>query len=151
MHSAVKTAADVLAAASALVAAYGTFRWYRGEPSRLFWQALRTVQALCVLFAAYVGVLAASGRHPTDNLFYLYALLPLAVSFVAEQLRIASAQAELDRRGLADAQAVGRLPPPEQRAIVRAILRRELGVMTLACWVIVFLALRAAGTSGGFA
>ena len=47
----------------------------------------------------------------------------------------------LDQRGLADAQAVGRLPPSEQRHVVHAILRRELGVMTLACWVITFLAL----------
>ena len=59
-------------------------------------QALRVVQVLCVLFAAYVGVLAASGRHATDKLFYLYALLPIAVSFVAEQLRIASAQIDPD-------------------------------------------------------
>ena len=46
----------------------------------------------------------------TENLFYLYALLPLAISFVAEQLRVVSAQTILDRRELESAQAVGVCP-----------------------------------------
>jgi hypothetical protein len=97
-----------------------------------------------------VGSLAAAGHTPREGLFYLYALLPLAVAFVAEQLRVASAQTVLDHRGLPDAAAVGRLPAPEQRAVVDSILRREMGVMTLSALVVVFLALRAAGTAHGF-
>lgn len=141
----------VLAALNAIPAALGSWRWYRAEPSRGFWLTLRVAQAGALLFAAAVGALAAAGRNPTDNLFYLYALLPLAVSFVAEQLRVASAQSILDQRGLEDAQAVGTLAEDEQHAVVAAILRREMGVMALSALVVVFLALRAAGTAHGFA
>ena len=42
---------------------------------------------------------------------------------------------------------MGALPETEQRLIVLAIIRREAGVMTLAAFVIAFLALRMLGTS----
>ena len=98
------------------------------------------------LLALVAGVAAAAGAEPGDGLFWLYALLPLAVSFVAEQLRIVSAQTELDARGLESAQAMRGLGDDEQRSIVAAIARRELGVMAIAAGVVAFLALRAAGT-----
>lgn len=151
MSGAVVAAALALAALNAIPTALGGWRWYRSEPSRAFWLTLRGAQAGALLFAATVGALAAAGKEPTDNLFLLYALLPLAVSFVAEQLRVASAQTILDQRGLEDAQAVGALPEDEQHAIVAAIVRREMGVMALSALVVVFLALRAAGTAHGFA
>lgn len=151
MRGAVVGGALVLAALNLIPAALGSWRWYRAESSRAFWLTLRVAQAGALLFAFGVGALAAAGRNPTDNLFYLYALLPLAVSFVAEQLRVASAQSILDQRGLADAQAVGTLAEDEQHAVVAAILRREMGVMALSALVVVFLALRAAGTARGFA
>jgi hypothetical protein len=88
------------------------------------------------------GVLAASGFEPDDGLFWLYALLPVGVFFVAEQLRVASAEAVLEARGLPDAQAVGALPEAEQRSVVLQILRRELGVLAAAAAVVAFLALR---------
>jgi hypothetical protein len=140
----------LLAGLNAVPAALGGWRWYRGEASRGFWVSLRVAQVGALLFAAGVGVLAALGRQPSDNLFYLYALLPLAVSFVAEQLRVASAQTILDSRGLESAQAVGGLGEEQQHAVVAAIVRREMGVMTLSALVVVFLALRAAGTAHGF-
>ena len=59
-------------------------------------------------------------------------------------------KALLDQHGLADAQAVGALPEPEQRALVSAVLRREVGVMACSALVVVFLALRAASTAHGF-
>jgi hypothetical protein len=77
-------------------------------------------------------------------------LLPLAVGFFAEQLRITSAEQVLDRRGIGSAQEVGALPEAEQRQIVAAIVRRESGVMAASAWVVVFLAARAAGTAHGF-
>ncbi len=40
----------------------------------------------------------------------LYGLLPLLVSFMAEQLRVASAQMVLDSRGFESAAEVGELP-----------------------------------------
>lgn len=142
--------AVALAVLNALPAALGAWRWYRGESSRGFWTALRVAQAGALAYAVAVGVLAAAGRSSSEHLFYLYALLPLAVSFVAEQLRVASAQTILDQRELPDAQAVGGLPQDEQHAIVAAIVRREMGVMTLSAMVVIFLAWRAAETAHGF-
>ncbi len=148
-------AAVALAALNALPALLGGWCWFRGEaaegsPVRAFWVLLRVAQGAAVLYALAVGALLASGRSPSEKLFYLYALLPLAVSFVAEQLRLASAQTILDQRELASAAEVGRLPEAEQLAVVTAIVHRELGVMALSAVVVVFLALRAAATAHGF-
>ena len=139
-----------LALLNALPGLLGGWRWYRCEASRAFWLLLRVGQGSAVTYALAVGVLALAGSYSSERLFYLYALLPLAVAFVAEQLRVISAQTILDRRELADAQAVGELPETEQRAVVAEIVRRELGVMALSALVVVFLALRAAGTAHGF-
>jgi hypothetical protein len=149
VNGAVVAAALMAAALNALPALLGGWRWHRGEASRAFWVLLRIAQSAAVVFAFAVGVLAATGRSSRENLFYLYALLPLAVAFVAEQLRIASAQTILDQRGLESAQDVGRLPESEQHAVVAAIVRREQGVMALSALVVVFLLLRAAGTAHG--
>jgi hypothetical protein len=150
MSGAVVAAATVVAALNALPGLMGGLRWYRHEPPRNFWPLLRIGQAAAVVFAFAIGALAAAGRQPSEDLFYLYALLPLAVAFVAEQLRVVSAQTILDQRGLADAHAVGGLPEAEQREVVAAIVRREMGVMALSALVVFFLALRAAGTAHGF-
>jgi hypothetical protein len=120
--------------------------WWRVEPRAFAWVLIRAGQAVSVLQALAAGVLAATGLDPHDGLYWLYALLPVAVGFVAEQLRIASAQTVLDARGLEDAQAVGRLPEEQQRSVVLQIVRRELGVMSAAALVIAFLGLRAIGT-----
>lgn len=150
MTEAIVWGAIALAALNAVPGMLGAWRWYRGQSSRAFWIALRVGQVAALLFAVAVGVLAAAGHNSKEGLFYLYALLPLAVGFVAEQLRVLSAQTILDRRELADAQAVGELPESEQHEIVAAIVRREMGVMTLSALVVVFLALRAAETAHGF-
>jgi hypothetical protein len=142
-------AASLVAALNGLAGLLGGWCWYREAPGRGFWPLLRVAQVAAVAFAAFVGVLAAVGRDSHDGLFYLYALLPLAVAFVAEQLRLASAQTILDQRQLPDAEAVGRLAQDEQHAVVAAILRREMGVMALSALVVVFLAWRAAETAHG--
>jgi hypothetical protein len=150
MNEAVVAVAVAVAAINALPALYGGWRWQRGESSKAFWVLLRIGQAAALVLALAVGVLALADRYSSERLFYLYALLPLAISFVAEQLRVASAQTILDRFELENARAVGRLPVAEQHAIVAAIVRREMGVMVLSAVVVVFLALRAAGTAHGF-
>ncbi|HZL47985.1 MAG TPA: hypothetical protein VFC30_03115 [Solirubrobacteraceae bacterium] len=150
MTQAVVAGALVVAALNAVPALLGGWRWYRCEPSGAFWLLLRIGQGSALTLALAVGSLAVAGDDSSDRLFYLYALLPLAIGFVAEQLRVVSAQTILDRRGLADAQAVGGLPEQEQQVVVAEIMRRELGVMTLSALVVVFLALRAAGTAHGF-
>jgi hypothetical protein len=99
--------------------------------------------------AVFAAVAAAAGSRPDSGLYWLYAVLPVVIGFFAEQFRSVAAQAELDRRGLADAQAVGGLPAEQQQFLVRAILHRELGVMAIAAAVIVFLAWRALVTAAG--
>lgn len=136
----------VTAATNLVAGALGAWRWWTVAPSRAFWVLCRLGQACGVAIAVVAGVLAAAGFDPDDGLFWLYALLPVAVSFVAEQLRIAAAQAVLDARELEDAAAVGRLDEAGQRSVVLAILRREMGTMTAAALVVAFLALRAWGT-----
>jgi hypothetical protein len=122
------------------------FLWWRVSPQPWAWWLIRAGQAAAIAGAVGTGVLAAIGLHPADDLYWLYALLPVAVSFVAEQLRLVSAQMVLDARELEDAQAVGALPESEQRSIVLQIVRREMGVMSASALVICFLALRALGT-----
>ena len=122
----------------------GAWRWWRVQTSDWFWRLLRAGQAALVVEVALGGVLLLAGDRPGDDLHYLYGLLPLGVSFVAEQLRITAADTVLDARGLEDAQAVGRLPAREQRSVVVAILRRELGVMALAALFMAGLCVRAA-------
>jgi hypothetical protein len=135
------------AALNAVAAAYGAWRWWSVTPSRAFWVLARLGQAAAIALALVAGVIAAMGFEPADGLFWLYALLPVAVSFVAEQFRIASAQTVLDTRDLDDAQAVGRLDDAGQRSVVLAILRREMGVVAMSAAVVAFLALRAYGTA----
>jgi hypothetical protein len=137
----------VTAVTNLLAGAFGAWRWWLVEPSRAFWVLCRTGQALAVVQAAVAGVLAAVGFDPADGLYWLYALLPVAVSFVAEQLRVTAAQAVLDARDLDDAQAVGELDEAGQRSVVLAIVRREMGVMAASAVVLAFLAARAWGTA----
>src|SRR5215470_7422303 len=140
-------AALVVATLNAVAALYGAWCWWSVRTSRVFWVLVRAGQAGAVGLAVVAGIGAVTGFAPADSLFWLYALLPLAVGFVAEQLRAASAQTVLDARGLEDAQAVGRLDEDGQQSVVLAILRRELGIMTLSAGAVVFLALRAIGTA----
>src|SRR5271165_1995004 len=154
MTEAVVAACLVVAALNAVPAILGAVLWRRGAEGDersvgAFWIALRVAQGSALVLALVVASLAAAGKTASESLFYLYALLPLAVAFVAEQLRVASAQTILDQRGLADAAAVGRLPESEQQDLLATIVRREIGVMALSAAVVVVLALRAASTAHG--
>jgi hypothetical protein len=142
-----QAAALVVAFVSLAAGVVGAWRWWRVEPSPAFWILCRASQALLAVQALVAGVLAALGFDPADGLYWLYALLPIAVSFVAEQLRVTSAEAVLDDAGLENARAVGDLDESRQRSVVLAIVRREMGVMTAAAFVVAFLALRAWGTA----
>jgi hypothetical protein len=155
MTAAIVAGAIAVAVLNAAAGLLGAWLWRRGDPgdrrlTNAFWVMLRLAQGSALTLAVAVGSLAAAGKDATEQLFYLYALLPLAVALVAEQLRIASAQAILDQHGLANAEAVGGLPDTEQRGLVTEIVRREIGVMALSALVVTFLALRAAGTAHGF-
>ena len=129
-------------AANLLAGVWGGVAWLRREPSVGFWYALRTAQAAVVLQVALGAVLLLSGREAAAGLHYLYGLLPLGVSLLAEGARAGAAERELV--GL-DFEA---LPQGRQRAIAIAIVRRETGIMAVSALVIVGLAVRAATTGG---
>ena len=127
-------------AANLLAGLWGGVAWLRREPSVGFWYALRTAQAAVVLQVALGAVLLLSGREAASGLHYLYGLLPLGVSLLAEGARAGAAERELV--GL-DFEA---LPEGRQRAVAMAIVRRETGIMAVSALVIVGLAVRAATT-----
>jgi hypothetical protein len=139
-------AAWATAVVSGLAALVGAVAWWQVRQSRAFWVLVRGAQAVAIGQAIVAGVLAALSFDPDDGLYWLYALLPVAVGFFAEQLRIVSTEQVLERLELEDADAVRRLPEERQRSVVVSILRREMGVMTLAAVVVCFLAVRAIET-----
>jgi len=127
-----------------LAGVVGGIAWYRDRPSVPFWYLLRAAQAAVVLQALLGGILVVTGHKPDDDLHYLYGILPLLVSFLAEGARVGAAEREvrdIDMRALS---------PEGQEQVALAIVRREMGIMAVSCGVILFLALRAAGTSGAF-
>lgn len=123
---------------------FGGVAWLRQSPSVPFWFLLRVAQAAVFLQALLGGLLLLTGQEPADEIHYLYGVLPLVVSFLAEGARAGAAQREL---GDIDFEA---LPASDQQALALAIVRREMGIMAVSCGVILFLGLRAAGTSGAF-
>jgi heme A synthase len=122
--------------------AVGGVAWFRSRPSIPFWYLLRAAQASVFLQVLLGGLLVFTNHEAPDELHYLYGLLPLLVSFLAEGARTGAAQREL---GETDFEA---LDGDTQQEVALAIVRREMGIMTVSCGVILFLALRAAGTSG---
>jgi len=130
---------------SAGATVYGGWCWWRVSNSRWFWWLLRSSQVAIVVECALGGILLLLG-HKSPGLHTLYGVLPLFVSFVAEQLRVSTAQMVLDKGGFESAHDVGGLPEAEQRQIVVTIMRREIGVMALAALVNTALLARAAMT-----
>jgi hypothetical protein len=129
-----------LLAANAVAAVWGGVAWFQRRPTVGFWYALRVAQVTVVL-QAMVGLILVFMGHIADDLHYLYGGLPLLISFLAELTRAGAAQQEL---GELDFRSV---PEERQREVAMAIVRREMGIMSVACMVIFFLALRAAGTT----
>jgi hypothetical protein len=123
---------------------FGGVAWLRSQASVPFWYLLRAAQVAVFIQAMLGGLLVFTGHEPPDELHYLYGILPLVVSLLAEGARAGAAEREL---GDVDIES---LPPEGQQSLALAIVRREMGIMAVSCGVILFLALRAAGTSGAF-
>jgi hypothetical protein len=99
---------------------------------------------VAVVLQALLGtILLGTGHEAVDGLHYLYGILPIFVSMLAEAARAGAGERELE--GI-DFEA---LPHERQRLVALAIFRRETGIMAVSALVGFFLALRAAGTSGG--
>jgi hypothetical protein len=133
-----------LIAVNLAAGAWGAWAWWHDRPSRAFWPLLRVGQALVMIEALDGAILLLLGRD-LPPLHLIYGLVPLGVSFVAEQLRLASADTVLQQRGLEGRADVEALPTAEQHDLVRAIIRRETGVMAASALVVAALGVRAAG------
>ena len=139
----VHLAVGIFVIASNLVAGvWGGVAWLRSVPTVGFWYALRTAQVAVVLQVALGAVLLLSGREASSGLHYLYGVLPLGISLLAEAARAGAAERELE--GI-DFDA---LPRERQRLVAFAIFRRETGIMAVSALVILGLAIRAATTGG---
>ena len=121
---------------------WGAYGWWRHRHVPGFWPLLRVGQGLVMLQAVDGAILILMGRD-LPELHLIYGLVPIGVSFLAEQLRLAAADTVLAQRGLEGRSDVEALPPAEQQQLVHAILRREMGVMAASALVVTALALRA--------
>jgi heme A synthase len=139
LHIAVGMILITLNAAAGIV---GGLAWYRDRPSIPFWYLLRTAQVSVFVQALLGGLLVVTNHQAEENLHYLYGILPLVVSFIAEGARADAARREVGETDYEN------LPPADQESLALAIVRREMGIMAVSCGVIFFLALRAATTSG---
>lgn len=124
--------------------AAGGVAWLRRRSSIPFWYLLRSAQAAVFLQALLGGLLVFAGHEASEGMHYVYGILPLVVSLIAEGARAGAAQREI---GELDFEA---LPADRQQSLALAIVHREMGVMVLSCAVILLLALRAASTSTAF-
>jgi hypothetical protein len=133
-----------LIAVNAAAGLWGAWCWWRRWPGRGFWPLLRVGQGLVMLQALDGAILLIAG-YDLPQLHLIYGLMPLGVSFVAEQLRIVTAETVMAQRGLEGREDVKALPQASQRDLVRAILRREMGVMAASALVVTLLGVRASG------
>lgn len=128
-------------AANLVAGAWGGIAWLRNRPAVGFWYALRVAQGAVVIQVLLGSILLLLGDE-APGLHYLYGILPLVVSLLAEGVRSGAAERELT--GL----DFDSLPKERQRLIAVAIVRRETGIMAVSALIVLFLAIRAAATNG---
>jgi len=126
-----------------IVGVIGGLAWRAERVSIAFWYLLRAVQIATLAFVLLEAFLYFDGRRADDVLHYLYVALPVVASLLAEAMRGASASQELGETDFA------RLDEKRQQEVALAIVRRETGVMTVACFVLAFLVWRAIETTAG--
>jgi hypothetical protein len=113
--------------------------WRRASVS--FWYVLRAAQASVIVQVLLGVLLLIAGREPVEDIHYMYGAAPLLVNMFAEGMRVSAAQKEV---GDVDFQSFA---ATEQRAIALRIVRRELVIMTFACFLVLAFAVRAAQVS----
>jgi hypothetical protein len=122
---------------------WGAVAWLTNRASVAFWYLLRTAQVTVVVQVLIGATLLALGHEADEPLHYMYGSAPLLVSLFAEGMRAGAAQREIP-----EGVAFETLGATEQRTIALRIVRREMGVMTVAALLIVAFAFRAAQVSG---
>jgi hypothetical protein len=129
---------------NALAAVVGAAAWLVRRNPKPFWWCLRAGQVLIMVEAVIGAALVLDGRD-LPRLHLVYGLTPIAVAFLAEQLKLLATQTLLDSRGFEGGADIERLPETEQRGFITAVLRRELGVMATSAGIVAVLAARAQG------
>jgi hypothetical protein len=129
-------------ALNVLAGVWGAVAWLARRPSVWFWYLLRAAQASVIVQVVLGALLLVVGREAKDAIHYMYGSAPLLINFFAEGMRVNAAQREI---GDLDFES---LEPDRQRAIALQIVRREMGVMTLAALLVVAFVVRAAQVSG---
>lgn len=123
---------------------WGAVAWLRREASVRFWPLLRTAQGAVIAQVVLGALLLIGGKEAEDGIHYMYGAAPLVVNLFAEGMRVGAAQREIGER---DFESIGR---QEQRETALAIVRREMGIMTIAALLVAALSFRAAQVSSGF-
>jgi hypothetical protein len=130
--------------ANAAAAVWGGVAWLRQIPSVIFWYLLRVAQSVVILQVALgLFLLIGQGKRAPDDLHYLYGVSLLVVALVAEAFRAGVAQREIEKREIEDVDALERR---DQVLLARAVVRNEMGIMTMSVIAVVTLALRAFAT-----
>ncbi len=122
---------------------WGAVAWLTERASVFFWYVLRAAQVSIVLQVLFGALLLLFGHEANDPIHYMYGSSPLLINLFAEGMRAGAAQRELPEG--VDFQTLG---ITDQRMIALRIVRREMGVMTVAALLIAAFAFRAAQTSG---
>ncbi len=125
-----------------VVGIWGVVSWIARHPSVLFWHLLRAAQVVIVVEVTLGALLLVGAHKPLEDLHIVYGLLPMAVMFIAEAMRVGVAARETDDVD------IHTLESAEQRAIAMRIVWREMGIMAIAALLAFALALRAAMTAG---
>lgn len=134
----------VMMALNLVAGLWGAAAWASSRASVSFWYVLRAAQVSVIVQVLLGALLLVAGREATDAIHYMYGTAPLVVNLFAEGMRAGAAHRELPEDVEFET-----LPAGEQRAIALRIVRREMGIMTIACLLIVAFAVRAAQVSGG--
>jgi hypothetical protein len=125
-------------------AVWGGVAWLRRIPSVIFWYLLRVAQGVVILQVALgLFLLIGQGKRADSDLHYLYGVALLVIALVAEAFRAGVAQREIDKREIEDVEALDRR---DQVLLARAVVRNEMGIMTMSVIAVVTLALRAFAT-----
>jgi hypothetical protein len=122
---------------------WGVVAWLTRRPTVWFWYLLRAAQVTIGLQVCLGLFLVLSNHKASEDIHYLYGVLPLFIMLMTEMMRVGAAQKVV---GDTDYAA---LPEEDARALAMQIFIAETRVMALGCLIIAALALRAGMTSGG--
>ncbi|MFY9487188.1 MAG: hypothetical protein WAP35_00620 [Solirubrobacterales bacterium] len=129
--------------ANLLAGLWGLVAWLTRRPSTIFWYLLRAAQLSIGVQVLLGAILLVTNHRASEDLHYLYGVLPLVIMLTTEMMRVGAAQLVV---GDTDYE---KLPEADARGLALQIFIAETRVMALGSLIIAALALRAGITSGG--